>query len=175
MNIEYLILHHSATKDGLVVDTQAIRRYHTSYAYEGEIIKKTIALALIEEGKTVKKPWSDIGYHFLCEKVNDRYEVLMGRMMNIDGAHTVGYNHNSLGICAVGCFDLEPPQPEQWGCLVKLCASLVQCFNIKVSHIKGHRDFANKTCPGTKFDLQQFRDDVARLIIGPTFKNLEIA
>ena len=165
MTIEYIILHHSATKDGLVVDTQAIRRYHTSYAYEGQIIKKTNALALIEQGKQVKKPWEAIGYHWLCEKVNDHYEIIMGRMPNTVGAHTVGYNHNSWGVCAVGNFDSEAPPPDQWDMLVKLCSWIVTDKNIKVSNIKGHRDFANKTCPGTMFDLQRFRDDVARSLI----------
>jgi len=165
-SINSIIIHNSATKDGSVVDVQAIRRYHTSYAYQGNIIKKTDAMPLIEQGKTVKKPWADIGYHFLCEKVNDRYEILVGRMWNIEGAHATGHNFNTIGVCAVGAFETEPPPAEQWQMLVKLCVVLADQYSIKPENIKGHRELgAPKTCPGTMFDMNKFRADVAKGVI----------
>lgn len=162
--IDMIVVHNSATKDGLVVDMQAIRRYHTNYSYQGRTIKKTEATVLIEQGQSVRKPWTDIGYHFICEMVNDRYEILVGRMVNEPGAHAAGHNYNSIGICAVGEFEIEPPPPVQWGLMVKMCAALLDAYNLGVINLKGHRELgAPKTCPGTMFDMQRFREDVARM------------
>lgn len=167
MRPKQIIIHHSLTKDSKTVSWQAIRRYHRSYAYEGNIIKKKDAEALIAEGKEVKHPWKDIGYTVGTELVNDEYEILLGRMFDEPGAHTKGQNENSIGICCVGNFDLAPPPEKQWNLLVKLCKSLCNVFDITLSDIKGHRDYADyKTCPGKKFDMQRLIDDVARLTIG---------
>lgn len=165
--IDSIIVHNSATKDGQVVDMQAIRRYHTSYAYRGKTIKKTEALALIEQGKTVKKPWSDIGYHFISELVNDRFEIIVGRMITIAGAHAEGHNSNSIGICAVGAFETDPPPIEQWKLMVKMCATCADVYNVKIANIKGHRELGvPKTCPGTMFDMKLFREDVNNILKG---------
>lgn len=139
-----IILHHSATKDGLTVSWNAIRRYHM-----GECA------------------WSDIGYHFGVELMPDHgyapgsYEVIMGRMPDVQGAHTSGHNEDSLGICFVGCFDESPPPTSQLLRGVELCAWLCHVHNLLPRDIYGHRDFAKKTCPGLAFDLKSFRLMVA--------------
>ena len=46
MNPQYIIFHHSLTKDGTVVDWEAMRRYHEQV-----------------------NGWSDIGYHYGIERV----------------------------------------------------------------------------------------------------------
>jgi len=129
-----IILHCSATKDGLVVDWQAIRRYHLSNS------------------------WTDIGYHFGIELVNGEYEILVGRQMTVQGAHTSGENSDSLGICCVGDFDKVAPPAQQWQLALKLVRSLQQVFSIPTDRVYGHREFTNlKTCPGKMFDLSEFR------------------
>lgn len=158
-----IILHHSLTKDSGTVSWGAIRRYHMSYAYEGNIISKQDADELIIKGYPVKLPWDDIGYHFGVEFVLDQYEILMGRMPNIPGAHTVGFNNKSLGICMVGNFDVTEPPKGIWDTTLKLCHYLTEAFSISPSAVYGHRDWANKSCPGKLFDLNKFRDDLIRL------------
>jgi hypothetical protein len=143
MTPKKIILHHSATKDGLTVSWNAIRRYHINECV-----------------------WSDIGYHFGVELVGDpgdpagSYEVLMGRMPDRPGAHTSGHNAASLGVCFVGNFDLSPPPSGQWRRGVELVAWLCRAYGLRVNDIYGHRDFANKTCPGKMFDLEMFRSEV---------------
>jgi hypothetical protein len=141
-----IILHHSATKDGLTVSWNAIRRYHINECV-----------------------WGDIGYHFGIELLPDpgyapgSYEILMGRMPNKPGAHTRDQNQVSLGVCFVGSFDEVPPPAAQWEKGIQLCGWLCKAFNLLPRDIFGHRDFANKTCPGKKFDLNAFRIGVANL------------
>jgi hypothetical protein len=138
-----IILHHSATKDSGTVSWNAIRRYHINECC-----------------------WSDIGYHFGIERIDDTgspddsFEILVGRMPDEVGAHTTGENSRSIGICFVGNFDNEPPPEAQWNQGVRLVRWLCKEFGILFSNIYGHRSFAHKTCPGTQFDVEKFKKDV---------------
>lgn len=134
-----IIIHHSLTKDSKTVSWGAIRRYHT-----------------IERG------WRDIGYHFGIEQVYDAYEVFLGRLPNVQGAHTLGQNHNSIGICVVGNYDEDTLPIEAYIKLVDLCKYLVQDYGIDPTEVYGHCDFASKSCPGNKFPLNDLKRDVAR-------------
>ena len=156
-------LHHSATKDGLVVDTKAIRRFHTSWRRGNRIITPKEAELLMAQGIPVIRPWRGPGYHFFIEQVDDEYEIIVGRMMDEPGAHTAGYNTQNLGICFVGDFDKTEVPQRQWNLGVKLVRTLHRVFDIRLGDIKGHRQYARdgRTCPGRLFDVQQFRVEIA--------------
>jgi hypothetical protein len=149
----YIIIHHSLTKDGDTVSWGAIRRYH------------------MEE-----RGWDDIGYHFGIERINGRYEVLIGRMPNVVGAHCkeLGMNSNAFGVCLVGNFDEAPPHPDQLFATQLLCAFLCREYHIPPANILGHRDIGlligydwkagqYKSCPGKLFDIESFRIEVAKM------------
>jgi N-acetyl-anhydromuramyl-L-alanine amidase AmpD len=76
------------------------------------------------------------------------------------GAHCKNHNNKAIGICFVGNFDEASVPDQQWKKGVKLVKWLCSRFGIPVSRIYGHRDFANKTCPGTMFDIEKFKADV---------------
>lgn len=141
-----IIIHHSATPDGVVSDWGAIRHYHM--AING---------------------WADIGYHFGVELISDaagrkHWQWLAGRPLWQSGAHTVGQNANGIGVCLVGDYDKLPPVPEAMACLAHGVAQLCLLHGIAVDQIFGHRDFAQKSCPGKLFDLSSFRQRVAALV-----------
>ena len=161
----HIVIHHSGTLDGKSLSLQAMRRFHTSYRKDGNIIDPVTARRMIAQGIYVEKPWRDIGYNFIVELVNDEYEVMLGRMINDTGAHCyqMGMNRVGIGIVAVGNFDLELPPESLWQKLVELNASLSDAFNIPVEHVTGHYEHASyKTCPGKMFDMDKFRYDVRR-------------
>lgn len=137
----HIILHHSLTADGKTVSCQAIRKYHTQ-----------------------EKGWKDIGYHFVIELVNDEYEILMGRPLDQEGAHCQGMNSVGLGICFVGNFDEQEVPEAQWKRGVILVRGLVHLLNIPVENIRGHHDHSEKSCPGKKFPVGRFRQEVSSLL-----------
>ena len=128
----HIILHHSLTEDSQTVSWNAIRKYHLS------------------------KGWYDIGYHAGIELVGDEYVIMAGRPLNMQGAHTKGMNDKALGFCFVGNYDLTSPPAAM---LVKAAAYIKGWedeLNIFPENIHGHRDYANKTCPGSQFDIPMF-------------------
>jgi len=147
------MIHHSATPDGSTFSWKAIEKYHTSWRYDGNIITPLQVQQYKKEGKTVEPPWVDIGYHLGVEVIEGRVTGLIGRPLDMDGAHCVGMNSKSIGICVVGNYDLTSPPDEMINYLIKyLLRPLIRLLNIPKTSIKFHNEYAPKTCPGTKFD-----------------------
>jgi hypothetical protein len=140
MTPKYIALHHSLTQDSGAVSWNAIRNYHT---------------------KVKNPPWDDIGYHYGLELIGDHYEILMGRMPDIKGAHCIGLNGMSLGVVFVGDFTSKCPPLKQWQLGVKLVKYLTSIYNIPTKNVIGHREWdLSRTCPGRMFDLAQFRAEL---------------
>jgi hypothetical protein len=92
--------------------------------------------------------------------------IEMGRFLNDDewvqgneiGAHTLGFNSTSLGICLIHQTKFYAAQFDK---LFELCDFLGEHFNIPLSHYYGHyeKDKGKPLCPG--FDMGLFRDALA--------------
>lgn len=137
-----IIVHHSLTKDSGTVSWNAIRDYHI----------KTLG-------------WADIGYHAGAENLRGHHEALFGRPWHIPGAHCRGQNHDSLGFVFVGNYDeIEPPD----GILLagaKVLKIWMDLFNIEMNRIFTHNYYnANKTCPGSRFDMVRLKNAILGLI-----------
>jgi len=131
MKWKYIIIHHSESKDNKTLDWQQIRKWH------------------IERG------FQDIGYHFGIEKINDQYEILIGRPILVLGAHTKGMNAKAIGICCVGNYDIDIPEQAMYIKLKQLLIDLQNIFDIPDCNVKLHRDYSDKTCPGKNFKLSR--------------------
>lgn len=133
MSKSKIIIHHSATVDGRTFSWSAIKRYHTN-----------------------ELKWLDVGYHAGIELVDDDYFAIIGRPWDMDGAHTVGQNSIALGLCFVGNFDTYEPDDDMLTTgagVVKLWRKL---YDIPLSAIHKHSEYANKTCPGALFPFAKF-------------------
>ncbi|QEK12567.1 N-acetylmuramoyl-L-alanine amidase [Crassaminicella thermophila] len=100
--------------------------------------------------------WSDIGYHYVIEKVGDKYEILKGRDEKTPGAHCKEQhcNFESIGICLVGNFDIAEPPQAQLDKLYELLEDIFKRYG--KMKIYGHNHFAKyKSCPGTKFPMNK--------------------
>lgn len=161
-NWEFIILHHSQTPDRkFLSDFEAIKNFHMSYRFKGDIITKEQADAFEKEGKKITLPWKDIAYHFVIEYLNNELAIREGRDIETSGAHCVGMNGRALGICLVGDYDTAEPVDEQLTALVSLCRALMNRFSIPEQNIKPHHFYASwKSCPGNKFPWMKFAKQI---------------
>ena len=116
--IETIILHHSATPPTMDIGAEEIREWH------------------LERG------FSDIGYH---EVIRIDGQIEAGRDRNVEGAHCLGHNQHTIGICLVGdgrCGFTEA-QYNSLGALLRFYRRMIP--EVKIG---AHNDFADTICPG---------------------------
>ena len=126
--IDKLIIHCSATPEGRTVTVAEIDKWHRDKGYNG------------------------IGYHYV---IGLNGEVWKGRDINLIGAHTQGYNSNSIGVCYIGGCDKSMKAKDtrtasQKVALLNLVKDLKKQFPTAIIH--GHNEFAAKACPS--FDVK---------------------
>lgn len=141
-----IFVHHSLTKDSGTVSWGAIRTYHMF---------------------VLDPPMVDIGYHAGVELVKSGaelyYEILMGRMWDVPGAHTRGHNHDSLGICFIGNYDVEVPKKEMMEAGAKIIALWLDLFSLAINDIYTHHNYdSRKSCPGKLFNMEFLKECVRR-------------
>lgn len=122
--ISEIIIHCSATRPGQKVDAATIRRWHVD-----------------------GRGFADIGYHFV---IGTDGTVEPGRPVKRIGAHCLGHNAGSIGVCYIGGLDSEGKPadtrtPAQKASLAALLTELKRRFPAATIH--GHREFAPKACP----------------------------
>jgi len=124
-DLNRIILHCSATKEGQDFSAATIRGWHVN-----------------------GRGWSDIGYHWVI-RLDGSIEV--GRPLDRSGAHTKGHNKDSVGVCYIGGLDedgkpkdtMNPEQEKAWRMIV---LSLRTLYGNHIT-IHGHNEFASKACP----------------------------
>lgn len=95
------------------------------------------------------------GYQYYIEKDGTLYQA---RADTEEGAHTVGYNLSSIGICLAGNFDATLPTDAQKKTLQKLLLQKAQQYGIPITNVLPHRKFAIKTCFGRKLPDEWAQD-----------------
>lgn len=149
---KYLIVHHTGGTD---LDPLADTSNHTF-----EIVN--------DYHKSLG--WGKIGYHYFIDK---KGKLTQGRLDTEIGAHTIGKNSQSLGICLAGNFDATLPTEAQRQTLGILLKKKVIEYKIASEDICPHREFATKTCYGNKLH-NMWAEDLIREIQAPVF-DMEIS
>ncbi|MDF3301563.1 peptidoglycan recognition protein family protein [Streptomyces tropicalis] len=117
--------------------------------------------------------WRDIGYNFLVDKCGTLYEGRAGGVAKaVLGAHTMGFNTNSMGVAVIGSFGRTKPSAAAVKAIARLAAWKLGLYgmnprattyltsgggnlyakgkNVRLNVISGHRDGYNTDCPGTQ-------------------------
>ncbi|WP_371097989.1 peptidoglycan recognition protein family protein [Streptomyces sanglieri] len=117
--------------------------------------------------------WRDIGYNFAVDKCGNIYEGRAGGVTKaVLGAHTLGFNANSMGIAVLGTFTKSNPPAAAVTAVAKLTAWKLGLFGanprgkvtlvsggsnkykkgkkVKLNVISGHRDGFATECPGAR-------------------------
>lgn len=122
--INEIIVHCSATPDGKDYTVEDIDRWHR------------------------QRGFAEIGYHYVIYRDGS---IHAGRAEEKIGAHCIGHNRKSIGICYIGGVDKDGKTPkdtrtpEQRKALFQLLKMLKKKY--PSASIHGHRDFAKKACP----------------------------
>ena len=133
--ITLIVIHCSAVRPGQQSSAKKINDWHRDRGFQ-----------------------NGIGYHYVVRRDGS---IEPGRPLEMIGAHVVGHNRHSIGICYEGGLnsfgkDADTRTPEQKATLRKLLEELHRKFPKAL--IVGHRDLnPGKRCPC--FDvLKEYRD-----------------
>ncbi|MFJ8190712.1 peptidoglycan recognition protein [Streptomyces sp. NPDC096094] len=117
--------------------------------------------------------WRDLGYNFLVDKCGKIYEGRAGGVAkSVLGAHTLGFNSNSMGIAVIGTYSSKKPSAAAVKAIARLTAWKLGLHgmnprgktylksgggnlyrkgkNVRLNVISGHRDGFVTSCPGNK-------------------------
>lgn len=100
----------------------------------------------------INEGYSGIGYHFYIRKDGSVYR---GRPIDAMGAHCLGSNSNSIGVCFEGNYESEVMPDVQIKSGRELILYLKSLYpNIEV---KRHSDLYKTACPGKKFPFDTIK------------------
>ncbi|MCT4356596.1 peptidoglycan recognition protein [Streptomyces sp. Je 1-79] len=152
--VKAAFVHHSATGNNYTCKQapsvlRSIYRYHTQ-----------------------SSGWRDFGYNFAVDKCGNIYEGRAGGVAKpVHGAHTLGFNTNSMGIAVLGTFTSKTPPAAAVNAVARLTAwklglhgvnpkgrtTLVSAGGkykkgkkVTFNAIAGHRDGFATSCPGAR-------------------------
>ena len=121
--IDKIIVHCTATKEGRAVSIEEITRWHKEDGYK------------------------TIGYHYV---VGIDGTVYPGRGEHRIGAHCFGHNASSIGVVYVGGLTKSgKPKDTRTPAQKKALLSLLRELRVKYpkASIHGHNEYSNKACP----------------------------
>lgn len=130
--INRIIVHCSATREGQNVTVNDIKKWH------------------VRDNK-----WKNIGYHYVIHLDGS---IHLGRDESEIGAHVANHNKDSIGICYVGGVDLaNKAKDTRTDAQKRSLEILIRSLLIKYpkATIHGHREFAAKDCPS--FDVAEYK------------------
>lgn len=117
--------------------------------------------------------WRDIGYNFAVDKCGNIYEGRAGGVTKaVMGAHTLGFNTNTMGVVVLGTYSSSNPPSAAVNAVAKLTAWKLGLFKanpkgkvtlvsggsnkykkgrkVTLNVISGHRDGFATECPGAR-------------------------
>lgn len=123
--IKKIIIHCSDSPHGRGDNAETVHRWH------------------------LEKGWDGIGYHFV---ILEDGTLENGRPIYWEGAHTRGFNQESIGVLMMGKKEFKDQQFET---LKNLSITLKEKFGVLNRNIKGHYELCDyKTCPN--FDVRKW-------------------
>jgi hypothetical protein len=148
--ITNVIIHCSDSEFGTAAE---IRRWHMQKGWE-DIGYNWVILngLLVPETKWQKRLYMECmdGMIEVGRKV-DGDNILVGKEV---GAHTLGYNDKSLGLCLIGVKNFTK---KQFYSLAVITLEIQAIWGVKSDMFLGHYNVAKKTCPN--FNVQLFMKD----------------
>lgn len=164
--INLLVLHCSATPSGRWLPSAGPTGARTAVQVIDDWHRARSFKRSDQARQSFNASLTSIGYHYVIDLDG---HVWTGRHLEEVGAHVVGHNTYSIGVCLVGGAEREGRYtPEQWDSLAALVTQLQAKLPqlTKARAVVGHRDLSPdlngngkvesnewlKTCPGFEVD-----------------------
>jgi hypothetical protein len=128
--LDHLVLHHTAFATS--------RLDGTSFEAESAHMRE-IQRWHIERG------WATVGYHFV---VSPSGRIFRCRPVDRLGAHVLGHNLGTVGICLMGDFELERPTRAALGSLAHVRRLVPGAAKAPLLGHRDHRGHETSACPG---------------------------
>jgi N-acetylmuramoyl-L-alanine amidase len=137
--VEKIVIHCSASPNGRKTIIEDIDRWHVDRGFRRSSVYR----------EKIRPHLNGVGYHWVITLDGT---ARPGRDEQEIGAHAVGHNAKSIGICLVGT---DKFTEKQWDTLKELILSVGARY--PDADVVGHRDIpgVNKECPG--FDVAAYQ------------------
>ncbi|MGW1767414.1 peptidoglycan recognition protein family protein [Streptomyces sp. NPDC002073] len=162
--------------------------HHSASGNNYECSEAPAVLRSLYRYHVVSSGWRDFGYNFAVDKCGNVYEGRAGGVAKaVLGAHTMGFNGNSMGVAVLGSYTNTNPPAAAVDAVARLTAWKLGLYganplakttlksgggnlyakgsNVSMNVISGHRDGFATECPGRKLygKLGSTRTTSARL------------
>lgn len=108
-----------------------------------------------------KKGWNGIGYNYWIGMDGTIYEA-RGESV---GAHTRGWNDQSIGIGFQGDYDIQQMPANQLESGAWLTAKFMGKYGLHDNDIIGHKEVSSETtCPGANFPIVEMKQRAVRML-----------
>jgi hypothetical protein len=134
--IKHITIHHTASpqKEGITIEKKMQNLQNFSQSE-----------SRLASGK-IKPVWADVPYHYYIAVDG---QIAEGRDIRYVGDTNTDYDPRGHALIVVeGNFEKEQPSLKQQTSLLKLVAWISANYEVSVSEIKGHNDYASTACPG---------------------------
>ena len=168
---------------------RAVFIHHTSHPDDYDCADVPEMLRGMQADHVLQHGWDDLGYNFVVDRCGTIYEGRGGGIERyVQGAHTTGFNADSVGVAAIGDFSSPGSVPDALVTAIARIAAwklrpgtdpretvrLVSTNDAsrvpegdpaRLKVISGHRDIVETYCPGEALyaKLPEIRAEAARL------------
>lgn len=165
-----------AWRNGRPAYNRRVRQVHVHHTVNGNDYARADVPAMIRamyRYHTRNLGWSDIGYNFLVDRFG---RIWVGRAGGprkaVRGAHTLGFNHSSVGVAVIGNHERTDPPRAVVRALVRIASWKLDLYDgrprarvrvrsagsdrfregriVRLPTIDGHRDTNQTACPGAR-------------------------
>jgi uncharacterized protein with LGFP repeats len=172
-------------REGKPVMCRTIQQVHVHHTASGNDYSRREVAGLIRgfyRYHTQSLGWSDLGYNFLVDRFGRTWVGRAGGPGRpVRGAHTLGFNHTSVGVAVIGNFEGRRVPDRVVTALVRLAAWKLDAYGrrprgkarvyskgsdlyptgwVRLKVIDGHRDTNQTACPGE--ELQKRLPEIRR-------------
>lgn len=111
----------------------------------------------------VEKKYDELPYHFVCEKVGDDYETIVGRPLQFSCEYSdinYSFGHFAVHILVMGNFNIIDAETRMYQQICyRAISPMIRFFRIQRSNVLLHGELSTEQldCPGFNFDKNQLK------------------